>query len=130
MLPCWFRAISLSLIESQVAYIGHMGKRQQGCALARPCLLAIILRKSILVASLLLAGCSSDEWRAEIYPDAKDGSRSQVIGVYDSFEKCQGAAISYLRANEMGRTGSFLCGLNCKPRKDLGGLVVCETTRR
>lgn len=113
-----------------MAYIGHTEKRQQGRAPARPCLLAIILRKSVLIASLLLAGCSPDEWRAEIYPDARDGSRSQVIGVYDSFERCQGAAISYLRANQMAATGSFLCGLNCEPREDLGGLVVCETTKR
>ena len=112
-----------------MAHIGHTEK-QQGRALARPCLLVMILRKSVLVASLLLAGCSPEEWRAEIYPDARDGSRSQVIGVYDSFERCQGAAISYLRANQMAATGSFLCGLNCEPREDLGGLVVCETTKR
>lgn len=114
--------------------MSDLDHHKAGRAVASLCLPAISRRKSgailIFVALLSLLGCSSEEWRAEIYPDAKDGSRSQVIGIYDSFERCQSAAIHYLRANQMATTGSFLCGLNCEPSEDLGGMFICETTKR
>lgn len=77
----------------------------------------------------LLMGCGEESWRAEIYPDARV-SESYVIGHYSDFTSCQEAAIGHIRAKGIGRSASYLCGLNCGARADLGGMMVCETTKR
>lgn len=92
----------------------------------------------ILVVLALVAACErGPHWTAFVYPDFEDiPSADQVqnftIGVYGSFEECQANAIGRLRhlTQSTGRQGDYQCGYKCTHRDDVGGLLVCEETRK
>lgn len=54
----------------------------------------------VAAASLLVMGCDRrpDQWDAFVYPDANDLSVSEKIAGFKTFELCQDAAISRMRA--------------------------------
>jgi hypothetical protein len=84
-----------------------------------------------LLLALLLAGCDDrpKEWTAWVYPDASDLTRSETIRGFNSFERCQEAAIDRLRQFPDPDRGDYECGYMC--RYDPGkGLSVCKETRK
>lgn len=90
------------------------------------------------IVMLALLGCSNPEkWTAFVYPDIEnipgpEKAEAYVIGIFESFDACQVAAVGKVRENtaSTGKHGAFICGLNCTYRKDFGGLLVCEEKRK
>lgn len=82
--------------------------------------------------SCLLSGCESrpDQWDAFIYPDANDLTKHEEIAGFKTFELCQSAAIGRLRSLPDPDGGDYECGYKCEARPGLGGIKVCEETRK
>jgi len=105
---------------------------------------------AVILASLL--GCSrkSSEWTAFVYPDREEIPNAEdvqnyTIGTYPSFELCQKAAIERVRfLNEQSEEiaayaedgegiateADYQCGQGCRPRDDVGGFLVCKSTKK
>ena len=87
---------------------------------------------------VMVTGCSKKEdWSAFVYPDIDnipkaDSAQNYSIGKFQNFEDCQSAAISRVRYNySVSNTqGDYQCGLNCTKRNELGGMLICEETRK
>jgi hypothetical protein len=75
------------------------------------------------------SGHESHDWKAWIYPDRADLSRSVAMGSFKSFEQCQGAAVDALRVLNLEADGDYECGSDCKFKPDLG-INVCKETRK
>ena len=87
-------------------------------------------RAALLLA--LLSACDSrpDQWNAFVYPDANDLTVFEEIAGFKTFELCQAAAISRMRAVQKPTGGDYECGYKCAPDPKLAGLNVCKETRK
>lgn len=86
---------------------------------------------ALALGLLALAGCDSraKEWTGWVYPDSDNLAHSISISGMKSFEACQEAAISRLRALPDPDAGDYECGFRCKWNADYG-TNVCKETRK
>jgi len=85
----------------------------------------------ILVGTaVVLTACWHQEWMGFVYPNKADLTQHIEIGVFSSFEECQGAAQDKLVLSGWAKSGDYECGLNCERKAKYGNLFVCKETRR
>ena len=88
----------------------------------------------VLALALMFCAPSStaNTWRADVYPDRNDLTKSRFIGTFDSLEACREAARKALRDLGATESGDYECGKNCKPMfpELADSAQVCEETLR
>ena len=86
----------------------------------------------VAITGLVVASCgkNADEWTGVVYPDAAAPSSAvTTMQGFETFEKCQEAAISLLRTFEEPDAGGYSCVRTCK--WDAATKTnVCEEVRR
>lgn len=88
-------------------------------------------RTALLISLLALIACDDrpKEWTAWVYRDQADLTQSLKLVGFNSFERCQEAAIATLRSYPDPDAGDYECGYMCRydPAVDLS---VCKETRK
>lgn len=81
-----------------------------------------------LLALLLVACNPGPQWTGWVYPNGEDFTRHIELGRFDTFEKCQSAAVGALRTLPDPESGAYECGRKCRFDKDMN-INVCAETR-
>ncbi len=84
-----------------------------------------------IMGLLSLAGCDDrpKEWTAFVYRDQADLSQSLKLVGFNSFERCQEAAITTLRTYDDPDAGDYECGYMCRYEPAME-THVCKETRK
>lgn len=71
----------------------------------------------------------SEEWKGWVYPNREDLTKSTEIGPFDTFEKCQQAAVDAVNALSDPKRADYECGLNCRFEANWK-TNICKETRK
>jgi len=91
---------------------------------SRWCALGGAINLLMVVSYVLIGGCGSDRWTANVYPNTEDMEVYRTLGPYNSQHDCSANAQALL-VEKGWRSGAFECGLNCEPAPDIQ-TNVCE----
>jgi hypothetical protein len=82
---------------------------------------------------VLLAGCDwlggGGKWDGWVYPDESNLDHSISLNGFDTFEECQEAAISTMRALDDPGSAAYECGRDCRWNSQIE-TNVCKETRK
>ena len=88
--------------------------------------------KRIAAFSLLLVASCDDrpqEWIAWVYPHGENLVLSESMIGFETFEKCQQAAIMKLQSYKEPDAGAYQCGYMCRYDPQ-SGVNVCKEIRK
>ena len=90
------------------------------------------LAAAIIALALMSCGGSKgpDQWDAFVYPDRDSLITFEAYRGFKTFELCQTAAITRLRAMPDPDAGDYECGHRCQPPMYPDGPSLCAETKK